>query len=82
MIRKFISLAVFIGTISLASFGQHIFGRQDIENLAIHIREKAPHQSRIALKKTDELLAQLVTESGSPADQCDFLYPTGFSAHL
>lgn len=73
MIRKFIHVTIFTATISLASFGQEIFGRDDIIHLAERIQKQAPQRVEVALAKTDEALAQLVPEAGSAAPQiCTF----------
>lgn len=66
MIRKFLSVAIFTATITLASFGQDVFGRNDLIAWAYVIQEKGPQRVEIALQKTDEALAQLAPEAGGP----------------
>ncbi len=64
MIRNFFGIAVFLITIAVASFGQHVFGRDDIIVWAHVVQEQGPERAQIAWKKTDAALAQLVTNAG------------------
>lgn len=65
MIRKFFGMMLFIATILTASFGENIVGRSDIDRWATGIRQHAPAQASIALKKTDVTLAKLATHAGT-----------------
>lgn len=64
MIRNFFSIAVFLATITVASFGQDVFGRNDIIAWASVVQEQGPERVYVAWKKTDAALAQLVTNAG------------------
>lgn len=64
MIRNFFGITVFLITISIASFGQNVFGRQDIQSWAHNVQQQGPDQARIAWQKTDQALAELVTHAG------------------
>lgn len=75
MIRRLLAAMVFSATIMIAAFGQHIFGREDIVRLVADIREEGPTHAARALRKTDEALAQLVTEAGVEpgGDTCSYV---------
>lgn len=64
MIRNFFGIAVFCITIAIASFGQDIFGRNDIIVWAHAVQEQGPARVNVAWQKTDQALAQLVTNAG------------------
>ena len=64
MIRKFVSVAIFLATISVASFGQDVFGRNDIVAWAHVVQEHGPEQAKLAWQRTDHALAQMVTNAG------------------
>lgn len=65
MIRKFVSVVIFTVTVGLASFGQDVFGRNDIIHWAHQVQAQGPKQAAIAWEKTDAALAQLAPEAGS-----------------
>jgi len=73
MIRSFLSVAVFTATITLASFGQNIFGRNDIIHWAQVVQANGPHRAQVAWAKTDAALAQLAPDAGVETPQtCSF----------
>lgn len=65
MIRKFISLSIFLTTISIASFGENYFGRNEIAAWAKNIQVEGPTHAQIAMKKTDRFLNELSTKAGT-----------------
>lgn len=78
MIRKFCGMMVFVATVLTASFGQHLFGPQDLDRWASNVQEHGPEQARIALKKTDIFLGNLATQAGTgPVRTCTVNYPDG-----
>lgn len=73
MIRNFFMLTVFTTTVSLAAFGQHIFGREDLVRLGHRIQAEAPAKTKKIWKKTDMMLASLAPEAGTAEDSvCTF----------
>ena len=66
MIRRFLSVGIFCATVLLAAFGQHIFNRDDLIEVAHHVQQNAPRHAHAAWIKTDAALASLVTEAGTP----------------
>ncbi len=65
MIRRLATMIVFISTVLLAAFGQHIFGREDIIRAADRMRQDGPHYVEVAWNRTDKALAALVPEAGT-----------------
>jgi hypothetical protein len=61
MIRRFIGMMIFTVTVSMASFGQDVFGRDDLVVWAKHIEVQGPKHAVIAMKKTDRFLTELST---------------------
>lgn len=91
MIRKFFGMMIFVATITLASFGQNIFGRSDIDHWAQamqHQNAQSKTGSKAgmaanALKKTDVFIQDIVTQSGSgPAMTCSFDDPLSVMTDL
>jgi hypothetical protein len=64
MIRRFFSMMIFTATILTASFGQNIFGRQDIINWLHIVQQQAPRHAGQALAKTDVFLSHLAPSAG------------------
>lgn len=65
MIRKFFAIAIFFATIMIASFGQHIVGREHIRLWAHQVQEQGPERLQTAWQTTDKALAALATQAGS-----------------
>lgn len=72
MIRRLFALCVFSLTVTVASFGQQVFGREHLIVLAHRIQAEGPGQARTAWHETDKMLAQLVPQAGSEDPYCTF----------
>ena len=72
MIRRLFALCVFSATVTLASFGQGVFGREHLIVWAHEVQAKGPKQAQIAWRETDKLLASLAPEAGSEYNYCTF----------
>lgn len=64
MIRRLFALCVFVITVTLASFGQQVFGREHLIVLAHDLKTEGPQKARTALHQTDVLLASLAPQAG------------------
>lgn len=72
MIRRLFALCIFSATVTFASFGQEVFGREHLIVLAHEIQAKGPAKAQKAWKETDKLLASLSPEAGSEHNYCTF----------
>ena len=70
MIRRLFALCIFSATVTFASFGQEVFGREHLINLAHEIQAKGPEHAEKAWHETDKLLASLAPEAGSERNYC------------
>lgn len=71
MIRRLFTLTVFTTTITLAAFGQHVFGREHIAAWAQRVQVEGPKQAQHAWQETDKALAQLSPQAGQETnDTC------------
>lgn len=68
MIRRFFMLIVFVTTVGMAAFGQHIFGRADLIRIGHRVQAEAPAKTEQVLKKTDLILASLAPSAGTEED--------------
>lgn len=64
MIRRFIGMMIFTVTITMASFGQDVFGREHLISWAKQIEAEGPKHAASAMKKTDIFLSQLAPQAG------------------
>jgi hypothetical protein len=64
MIRRFIGMMIFSSTVTIAAFGQNVFGREDLINWAHRIQHEGPRHVQVAWRETDKMLAQLAPEAG------------------
>ena len=67
MIRRFFGMIIFTITILTASFGQNVFGREDIINWLQLVQQQAPKHAGQALAKTDVFLSHLAPSAGVEA---------------
>jgi hypothetical protein len=73
MIRRFLGMIIFTTTILIASFGQNIFGRDDLISWMKTAQAEAPRHANRAMEQTDEFLSHLTPSAGSEADSvCTF----------
>ena len=73
MIRRFLTMSVFVTTVYMAAFGQHVFGREDLIRLGARIQAEAPAKAQKVWKQTDIMLASLAPEAGTEATSvCSF----------
>ncbi len=70
MIRRLFTLCVFSLTVTLASFGQQVFGREHLIVLAHRVQAEGPARARTAWHETDKMLAHLVPQAGSEDPYC------------
>jgi hypothetical protein len=73
MIRRFFGMVIFTTTILIASFGQNIFGRDDLITWMKTARVEAPRHASKAMERTDVFLSHLTPSAGSEASSvCTF----------
>lgn len=73
MIRRFFTMSVFVSTVYLAAFGQHIFGREHLIRLGHRLQAEAPAKTAEVWEQTDKMLASLTPEAGTAFNSlCSF----------
>jgi hypothetical protein len=83
MIRRLFTMMVFSGTVTLAVFGQNVFGREHIIAWAHQVQAEGPKHVEAAWDETDKVLAQLVPQAGGlESQECFLSDDPQWAAHL